>query len=316
MNTFWEGKKVLIAGASGFIGKGLMIEVLKRGAFPIGMYHLHKPVLGDLLGAKFIKQDLKTSIQKNSLLKNIDVIINAAGLDGNFEFKKKNGALLFDTNIRIALNILNFAKTNNVPTVVLISSAEIYPSLSKRLIEGNDYTKFADLENNGYVLSKRTIESIGKIYEKQYGISVLLPRLTNVYGPGEQFLKEDRVISRLISKMLKSEPVQIWGNGEQEHTFLYIDDCVVNILDMIEYSKNHTINISTHEKISINKLARLIKTFTKSRSEVTNIDMGVTQPASLIPTSTKMYSFTRHKPRTLRKGLIQTIAWYKTISSK
>ncbi|PIU74446.1 epimerase [Candidatus Roizmanbacteria bacterium CG06_land_8_20_14_3_00_34_14] len=270
---FWKDKIVAVTGGSGFIGSHFVEELANAGSKVKCLYSNNNSNLKYLKNIRkkieFIEIDLLNQKELLNVCKNVNTLINCAAKDGNSEYKIKNAATILDTNIRIVSNILNTSLKNNIINTVLVSSAEIYPLTSVSPIkESDDYTtKFDNLEN-GYVLSKRYSEIMGKMYSKQYKINIFFPRPTNTYGERDKFDNNNRVIPMLIKKIINKEEIEIWGDGKQERSFIYVKDLVWGVLNMIEKNKYKFLNISTNQSITINKLALLISEIVGNKAKV------------------------------------------------
>jgi dTDP-4-dehydro-6-deoxy-alpha-D-gulose 4-ketoreductase len=311
MNSFWKGKRVLLTGASGFIGSWISEYLLQYDAIVTGVYFSSKPITNYKINFLPKKINLLDSESLIKASKQHDIIINSAALDGNSLFKNNNAARILDENIKITSNILNSAKINHIKTVVLISSADIYPKSSISPIkESDDYTNNFDNIYNGYVLSKRYAELLGNLYFKNYGINVFLPRPTNVYGPNDNFNNESRVIPSMISKILKNEKVDIWGTGKQERGFIYVEDAARAILDMVENGKERILNITGEEYISIENLANKIGKLSDKNVRFNFINNNSVMEISRFLDPTILKSVISFKPLSLEKGLKKTIKWY------
>jgi dTDP-4-dehydro-6-deoxy-alpha-D-gulose 4-ketoreductase len=314
---YWKNKKILITGASGFIGSHFVEELDKMGAKIKALYHKKNSNIEYLQNTcknvEYLKVNLLEGNSIRTASQNVEIIINCAALDGNAEFKQKNAAIILDTNMRITSNILNAAVENGIPNIVLLSSAEVYPLTSKNPIkEEDDYKKNFDNTNNGYVLSKRYAEILGELYSKQYGINVFLPRLTNVYGPRDNFNEaSNRVIPSMIKKVLNNENIEIWGNGKQIRQFIYVKDVVLCILNMIKMNKNYIINISSGSSVTIYDLAKKIVKISKISSNITllkNKIQGISVRKLNIQLLKSVSPVGFHS---LNEGLLETITYYK-----
>ena len=212
--NYWKNKIVAVTGGVGFIGSHFVEELAKIGAIVKCLYSHQNTNLEYLKKARgkieFINLDILNQKELFKVCKKVNTIINCAAKDGNSEYKLKNGATILDLNIKIVSNILNCSLHNKIPNTVLISSAEIYPLTAKSPIkENDDYTKNFDNLDNGYVLSKRYTEILGKMYKKQYGLNIFLPRPTNTYGPRDNFENNSRIIPMLIKKTKKLSIIRL-----------------------------------------------------------------------------------------------------------
>lgn len=305
----WKNKKVLVTGAEGFVGSYFFSELRNKGVHVVGSV-LKKEKNSGVKG-RIVKLDVLDKKRLNDVckLEKINLIIHCAALDGNPEFKKNNSERIIDENVRMALNILNVAKENKIHELVMFSSAEIYAEIAKSPIkEGDDYKKIFPEINNGYVAAKVTIEILANLYSEQFGLKIMLPRPTNIYGPEDKLRnRSNRVIPSMIKNILLNNKVEIWGDGNQKRNFIYIDDFVKYIICLIEKNEFSVINISSAEEISIKALAKLIAKISKRKIALIfdkNKSVGVKKIWLDI---TKLNSLVNFKPLSLREGLKKTI---------
>ena len=313
---FWKDKIVAVTGGSGFIGSHFVEELANASSKVKCLYSNNNSNIKYLKKnnkkIEFIQLDLLNKTKLLKSCKNVNTIINCAAKDGNSEYKSKNAATILDTNIQIVSNILNCSLKNNISNITLVSSAEIYPLTSVSPIkESDDYTtKFDNLEN-GYVLSKRYSEIMGKMYSKQYKINIFFPRPTNTYGERDKFDNNNRVIPMLIKKIINKEEIEIWGDGKQERSFIYVKDLVWGVLNMIEKNKYKFLNISTNQSITINKLALLISEIVGNKAKVhykLNKTAGLKKRSLDIDNFKSIINFDL---KDIEYGLSKTIEWYK-----
>ncbi|HVQ44191.1 MAG TPA: NAD(P)-dependent oxidoreductase [Candidatus Saccharimonadia bacterium] len=314
---FWKNKTVLVAGGLGFVGAHVIEELLRQDAKVICLYRggdtkfFHKRGL-DVSNLTFQKIDLLDSHGVNLVTQNADVLINCAALDGNAEFKRKNAAKILDSNLRIVSNLLNAAVENSISDVVLLSSAEVYPGqVSNPIRESDDYRKNWDYTDNGYVLSKRFSEIMGEAFRSQYGIKIYHPRPANIYGPRDHFGSAmNRVIPSMIKKIADDQDVEIWGDGSQVRSFVYVTDAAKGILGMVENEFDDYLNIGSPEAISVLELANRIGDL-QGKKVKANLDTS--KPGG---SARRVLDVANHLRMTggeytdLNSGIDQTIQWY------
>lgn len=314
---YWIGKDVAITGGGGFIGSHFVEELALAGAKVLCIYHHDNSNIKFLKNLKknikFIQIDVLDETKLVKECKNIDTIINCAAKDGNAEYKIKNAATILDTNNKIVSNVLNCAHINKIPNTALLSSAEIYPIKAKSPItESDDYTKNFDNLNNGYVLSKRYAELLGSIYRNQYGLNVYLPRPTNTYCPRDRFDNVNRVIPMLIKKISSDESIEIWGNGLQRRSFVYVKDLVWGILTMVQKKKDGVLNITSDESITVNGLTKHIG---KLLGKTPKVHFDLEKPVGIKNRTlswTKVMAVIDFPFTHIDQGLKKTIEWYDT----
>ncbi len=315
---FWDGRRVLITGAGGFIGLHVAEDLLKMGAYVIGLTLTEtRDLLNGFENAEnsetIVTDILDFSATKEILLdKNIQVIIHCAALDGNAEFKMKNSARIMNENMRMSSNILDLAKELNIHDVMLISSAEIYsPEAKSPILEEDDHQSRFHYTENGYVLSKIFSEILAGLYAKQFGLNVYLPRLTNVYGPRDKFdASSGRVIPSMIQKIFNGSEIEIWGDGGQVRGFIYVKDLTKSLFCMIENKYCKPLNIATEESISILDLAKLISRVSGKEGRIRLDPEKPTGIRERVLSVQKLNTILSFKPMTLENGLRETVAWY------
>lgn len=310
----------MVSGGLGFIGSHFVEELALAGADIICLYRnlgsTGLPVYVNHENIRFIQIDLLERNEIEAACKytapKIDCFIHCAALDGNTEFKLKYAAQILDTNNRLVSNVLNSCRVADIKNVVLLSSAEIYsPYATGEISETDDYHKYLGYTENGYILSKVFAEILAELHHKQYGMQIYLPRPTNVYGPRDSFKAEtNRVIPSMIRKVSSGETIDIWGNGKQTRSFIYVKDLVHTTLRMVEKKKTGAMNIATKDQVSILELATYISKVCGAKN---HIKLDETKPIGVKVRSldvTKMYSIIDFEPVTIHEGLIHTIDWF------
>jgi nucleoside-diphosphate-sugar epimerase len=327
VQSWWKEKSVLVSGAGGFIGHHMVDALIEAGANVVGLYHNTEPsfTFGSSANERLTLQKIDLS-KPQSLAEvsdmasgHFDVLIHCAGLDGNTQYKLEHAAEIMDMNTRMALDVLNLAHEENITDVVLLSSAEIYTTgQSGQITEEDDYRKYSAYTTNGYVLSKIFAEISAELYSKQYGINVYLPRLGNVYGPGDHFGElPTRVIPSMIHKLSTGQQIDIWGDGKQTRQFIYVKDAVRAVLETVQHGNQGPINIATKQSISILNLANMLAEICGVHEGRVNVDLSKPSGATDRELVTdEMYGLIDFSPIALEAGLKETVDWYKASKLK
>jgi len=267
--------KALLAGAGGFIG-GHLSKKLKSKYDEIICVDIKKikdwfQVDEDLNN---IQGDLKDpSICKN-LTKNIDHVYNLACDMGGMGFIENNKAQCM-LSVLINTNLLNNSVKNGVKKYFFSSSACVYPShkqndLSTPHLKESD-TYPADPED-GYGWEKLFSERMCKNYCDDYGIDVRVARYHNVYGPNGSWKdgreKAPAALTRKVieAKLNKKEEIEIWGDGNQIRSFMFIDDCLKGTELLFDSKIQEPINIGSSSFVNINQLVDILE-------EIANINL-------------------------------------------
>jgi GDP-L-fucose synthase len=268
MSSFWQGKRVLVTGGSGFIGSHVVEMLVEEGAQvtttawagqnPSNLVNLQR--VADHITTFAV--DLTRLEDCMEACENQEVIFNVAHLDGSVAFKRAHPASIFRQNMLITLNMLEAACKNQVDRFLVMSSAEIYPPEAPvPTSETEGLRGLPDRLTDGYAWSKRMSESAAQFFAREHGLKVAIARPSNVYGPRDYLdPKRGRVIPMFIKRIFEGEgPLVIWGTGEQVRTFLYVEDLARGLLGLVEkYPQCDPVNLGGDEEITVKELAELV----------------------------------------------------------
>ena len=320
MKNFWEGKRVLVTGASGFIGSHVVDALVKMSAFVTAGISYTKPLkkakrsFSSPLNRILLKRVNLLSINDClKITKNIDIVLNFAALDGGHSFKEKHSADIMRVNSQIALNMLEASRQNSVERFLLMSSVEVYSSLSPLPLYDSYFSdKSTEKFTNGYIWSKQFSEILAKTYASDYKLKIAIARCGNVYGPRDDINKK-RIISTFISNALEGKDILILGNPSSKRSFLYIADLLPALFNLVEkYSNCDPVNIASEQVISYKQLAKLVNNLVGSKSKV--IEKNKPSKKSIhriidVGKAKKILNFTENV--SLVEGVTQTIDYFK-----
>lgn len=265
----WKNKKVLVTGAGGFIGKHMVTELYKKGALVTAVYSKKNIVVEGRRGVRVLQGDIMENGFSTRIAENQEAIFHFAALDGGKIFKKNNAAEIYYKNTNLTANILEAARKKKVKNILLMSSIEVYQAAKSNSVNELTKLEYDFGSHEGYAWSKISSELMARLYAGQYGMNIGVVRAGNIYGSGDDDgLKKGRVIPVMFEKSLSNKDINLWGNGSQQRSFLYIDDFVESAINMIDrYPGVDPVNILSSEMIKIRELARMIikKTGSKSR---------------------------------------------------
>jgi GDP-L-fucose synthase len=300
-------KKVLLTGASGFVGKNI-VESLQKN------YHLIK------IGSEHC--DLRNQQQTEDLIKTLkpDVVIHAAGKVGGIAANKENPAIFMYDNLIMGTNLIESSKQNNVSKFILLGTVCSYPKYTQVPFKETDlWNGFPEETNAPYGIAKKTLMSLLESYHKQFGFNSVNLIPVNMYGPHDHFnLTTSHVIPALILKVKKAienneKVINVWGTGNASREFLYAPDLADAVQLAIEKDVGPSpINIGTGEEIKISKLIELICNIMNFDGEIifdTSKPDGQPRRCLDIEKSKKLLGF---EPKTnLEVGLRKTCEWFK-----
>ena len=256
---------------------------------------------------------------RNIILKNTpDVIINAAAKVGGIHANNTKRTEFILENLKINMNILEACIDLNEIKIINLGSSCIYPLNSKNPINEEDFME-GKLEptNSPYAVAKIAAIEIGKSLNEQYGHTVVNLMPTNLYGPNDNFSREDsHVIPGLIRRMSDAKKeskkeFNIWGSGKPLREFLYVDDLAESIEFVIESNvESGLYNIGSGDEITIFELAKKIQSLLDYKGNLSfDSSKPDGNPRKLL--DSKKINDLGWKSRTsLDKGLEKTIDWF------
>jgi nucleoside-diphosphate-sugar epimerase len=254
-------RKALVCGAGGFIGHALVKRLVAEGYWVRGIDIGH-PDFEPSPAHDFRTFDLRDGNHLSAFAGFDEVYQLAADMGGaGFVFSGENDADILRNSVRINAKVLESLKTVGWPRKLFFSSSAcIYPHHTQNdpffhnCAEGTAYPADPCCE---YGWEKLFSERMYLAHAKQYGVAVRIARFHNTYGPGGVFdggrEKAPAALCRKIAQATKS--VEIWGDGQQTRTFLYIDDCIDGVRALMNSSISTPVNIGSVELVSINDLA-------------------------------------------------------------
>ena len=259
--------KILVTGGAGFIGSNLAQRLLTEGHSVTVLDNLqsgYRVNLEALPGVRFVEGDVRKQETVLEAAEGAKVIFHLAASVGN---KRSIDMPLDDakTNVLGTLTVLETARRLSIPKVVFSSSAGIFGEL-KTLPIREDHPAEPD---SPYGASKLGAEKAGLAYAKLYGIQFVALRYFNVYGPHQRLDPYGSVIPIFVFRMLRGEPLTIFGDGEQTRDFVGSRDVVdANIRSAMTPGVWGAFNIGIATRISINELVEKLKEISGLNPEV------------------------------------------------
>ncbi len=309
-------KRILILGASGFIGQNL-VNYFSRFDYKLyGTYLKNKPKLNSKV--KYIKIDLKNKKKVSKIIKNIDIVIQSAAVTGGIKDAKNNPAKYIADNAIMNSVIFEAIFYSTVKHLIFLSCSVMYESSYKKLKEkdfnanGNIYPSYF-----GGAWNKVYFEKMCEYYSRICFTKFTVIRHSNVYGPHDKFdLENSHLCSATIKKVIDNNDkfINVWGNGKEKRDLLFIDDLTRAIKLSIRYQKTkfEIFNIGSGVAISVGKLVKKIIYIADKKIKI-NFDL--TKPTnnfSVSLDSSKAYKILKWKPKyNIDQGLKKTINWYK-----
>ncbi len=257
----------LVCGAGGFIGSHL-VKRLKAEGFWVRGIDLKFPDFATTATDDFVIGDLRDPHFCSAIVDRRfnEVYQLAADMGGaGFIFTGEHDADIMHNSATINLNMLEGCRRRAIPRVFYSSSACIYPAYNQEdpdnpnCAEASAYPAAPDSE---YGWEKLFSERLYLSYQRNHGIEVRIARFHNIFGPeGTWQGGREKAPAALCRKIAAAPPggeIEIWGDGSQTRSFLYIDECVEGSLRLMRSGFTGPVNIGSEEMVTINGLARMV----------------------------------------------------------
>lgn len=312
-------RRVLVCGAGGFIGGYLVTRLKQEGHYVLAVdlkQHEYKSVqdadqfiVGDLRDPTFVESLFTDGID--------DIYQLAADMGGaEFIFSGENDSEIMHNSALINLNICHAAVKHGVKRIFYSSSACIYPERNQlnpdnpNCEESSAYPAAPDSE---YGWEKLFSERLYLAFAKNHGLEVHIARFHNIFGPlgtwcgGRE--KAPAALCRKVAECPDGGSIDIFGDGEQTRSFLYVEECVEGVLRLMNSNFSGPVNIGSDEMISINNLALMIADIAGKNIKLNHIKgpLGVRGRNSDNRLIQKQLGWQPSQP--LRVGIEKTFNW-------
>ena len=309
-----KNKKVLVTGGAGFIGSHLVDRLINLGAKVIVLDNLVsgkiENIKHNLKKIKFIKDDIRDSFALDKALDGVDLILHQAALR-SVPKSTKDPEGYHDVNVNGTLKLFLKAKEKGIKKIVFASSSSVYGETDKFPEKEIDLVK----PISPYAATKLICEHYAYVFYKLYNLNIISLRYFNVYGPRQSLDDEYAVvIPKFINCLLKEESPPIYGDGDQERDFTYIENVVdANILALTNNDvKEGVFNIANGKPHSVNELLKTLKKITKKDIEPIYLDP---RPGDVRKTHADIKNAKRllgYIPKiSFYEGLVLTVKWFK-----
>jgi nucleoside-diphosphate-sugar epimerase len=260
-------KKALVCGAGGFIGLHLVNRLKREGLWVRGV-DVKYPEFSETAADDFILGDLRDPLVARAAvdMRFEEIYQMAADMGGaGYIFTGENDAAVMHNSALINLNILEACQRRNSKRIFYSSSACIYPEHQQRdpdnvsLPEDVAYPAAPESE---YGWEKLFSERLYMAFQRNHGFTVRIARYHNIFGPEGAWAngkeKSPAALARKIAMASDGGSIDIWGDGSQTRSFLYIDECLEGTLRLARSNWSGPVNIGSDEMVTINGLAEML----------------------------------------------------------
>lgn len=310
-------KRILVNGAGGFIG-GHMVKRLKTEGHWVRAVDIKRHEYATPPADEFVLGDLCDQQLMADVVEGIDEIYQfAADMGGaGYIFTGEHDADVMHNSATVNLNTLHFGVKAGVKKFFYSSSACIYPEynqtdpLNPKCSEDSAYPAAPDSE---YGWEKLFSERLYLSYMRNYGAAVRVARFHNIFGiegtwtGGKE--KAPAALCRKVAEVEEGGEIEIWGDGKQTRSFLYIDECIEGVRRLMESEFPGPVNIGSEEMVSINQLAEMVMQIAGKKLSIKHIvgPLGVRGRNSDNRLIAEKLGWKPSRP--LREGLEKTYCW-------
>jgi len=303
--AFWERKRVIVTGGSGFLGRYLVRRLEDAGA------QVFVPRSADY--------DLRTADGNERMHRDCGhahMLFHLAATVGGIGANMRRPADFLRDNMLMSVLVPEYARRAEVGKLILVGSVCGYPcNCPVPFREENLWEGYPEPTNAPYGVAKRVLWTYSKALRDQYGVIAIYLMPANLYGPGDH---DDLVTSHVVPALIRKidaakrsgEPLVVWGTGRATRDFLYVDDCAAGLMEAAQwYTGTEPVNLGSGEEVSIASLVTLLGDIMDWHGEVVwDKTRPDGQPRRVLDTTRAWHEFAWRATTPLREGLERTVA--------
>ena len=306
----------LVTGAGGFIGHHL-VSYLKSAGYRVRGVDIKLPEYSGTDADEFMLLDLRELNNCQTCTAGMDLVYHLAADMGGIGYITASHAGISYNNSLMNLYMLEASRHAGVGRFLFSSSACVYPhglQTSPDVKPLREEDAFPAEPEEGYGLEKLYAEKLCQYYMEDYGLPTRIVRFHNVYGPlgtydgGRE--KAPAAMCRKVSYASSPGKIEIWGDGKQTRSFMYVDDCVEGIHRIMRSDYKSPLNLGTDELVSVDELAQIVIEVSGKKISLVH---DTTKPQGVRgrnSDNTRLRSVLQWEPQMmLREGIVPTYRW-------
>jgi len=316
-STWFRDKKVCVTGGSGFVGRHIVRELLKQNACVRIPLHVRvRPSFSDDSTIEYVSGDLAQKDDCSKAMRGAQFVFHAAGSVAGAKVTKENPIAGIVTNLVLTGRVLEAAAAEGVERFLLFSSSTGYPDIRHPVKEDEFWSADPHASYLGYGWMRRYFERLAEFIYAKTAMKIAVVRPSAVYGRHDNFdPATGHVVSGLIHKaVMKQDPFEVWGTGNEARDFLHITDFASACCLMLEKKADcDPVNIGYGKALTIKQCAETVLTaaghspkrilFDDSKPTVLPFRMMDVAKARVALGFSPRMSF--------EEGILDTVNWYK-----
>jgi GDP-D-mannose 3', 5'-epimerase len=257
-------QRILVTGAGGFIGHHL-VSRLKADGYWVRGADIKEPEWSSTVADEYVLLDLRKEDNCLQATRGIDCVYNLAADMGGIGYITASHADIARNNILINAHLLEASRVNSIRRFLFSSSACVYPQfkqLSPDVTPLREEDAYPADPEPGYGWEKLYAEELCRYYRQDHSLETRIVRFHNVYGPmgtyegGKE--KAPAAICRKVAELPDGGAIDVWGDGKQTRSFMYIDDCVEGLVRLMASDYHSPLNLGTEELVTVDDLVDMV----------------------------------------------------------
>jgi nucleoside-diphosphate-sugar epimerase len=313
--------KVLLCGATGFIGRNFLEYFLERPDYEIVATYHRTPPPDPLLNkgkVKFIQADLTRKENVDEAIQGAEIVVQAAATTSGAKDIVAKPYYHVTDNVVMSSLLFRACHENRVRHVVFFSCTVMYPS-SKRPVREEDFNCQVADQYFGAGWTKAYLEKMCEFYSRIGPTRYTAIRHSNIYGPFDKYdLEKSHVFGATVAKVMSApEPgtIVVWGDGAEERDLLYVDDLIAFVDKVLTLQKSQfeLVNVGAGQSISVRNLVEKIVKQSGKRLEIEFDRTRPSIPFNLRLNIDRAINMYQWRPKSsLDEGIAKTLQWYRS----
>lgn len=312
---YWRGKRVIVTGGAGFLGKHVTARLADGGADGIFIPRIED---FNLVDAADIRRMYSAALRDADPAQTtvVHLAANVGGIGANLE----HPADFFYDNLMMGVELMHQGYKLGIGKFVAIGTVCAYPKFTPVPFREEDlWIGYPEETNAPYGMAKKMMLVQAQAYRQQYGFNSIFLLPVNLYGPGDNFnLKTSHVIPALIRKAFEAKDsgaksLTLWGDGSPTREFLYVGDAADGIVTAAEkYNGGEPVNLGSGHEISIGDLAAMVARLAGFKGQlIWDTEKPNGQPRRALDVTRAREYFGWQAKMPFEEGLRRTIAWFQ-----